>query len=190
MKLSTWRPKLMLWLSKNIVVDSWALDRPETVATTMGFLPPLRDVSYRMESFKECQMTATQDFYVLKRLPADYTYRELPLATLEGLYTTLAIRLVQGHTNIDPDVLELEYNPVDQPIKVSELGEDEGDWLAEVRWAFTVTLSAEPEEGGMLKPFSVNQLTLNTYKDGFEDDLTDGVSQPELRRLDSIIVKP
>lgn len=190
MKISTWRPKLLLWLAKNIEVSSWALDRPENVSQTMGFIPPLRDVSYRMENFKECWLTATQDFYVLRRLPSNYTYNQLPVANLEGIYTTLAIRLIQGFKNIDQDVLELEFNAVDQPLKLSELGEDEGDWLAEVRWSFTVTLLAEPEDGLIMKPFVVSELTLNLYKDGFEDDLQDGISDPALRRLDSTIVKP
>lgn len=183
MKLSTWRPRLLLWLNKNITISSWVLDRPDTVLQTMGFLPPLRDTEYVLGENKEVYLDATQDFMVLKRFGSENGYKDLPVNQMEGLVATLAYRFLLDRASIDVDVLNLEAVQVSQPIKVEEVGEGDGEWILELTWSLKVRLLVDPETP-IVPDWNITSIRLNVWKDAFEDDLTDGISDPTLRVLD------
>lgn len=131
----------------------------------MGFLPPLRDVVYNLFDFREAHLEATQDFFILRRMPEDLTFKDLPINTLEGQYATLAIRLLHDFKDIDPDIIDLVLEPTSRPLKVSEIGEDVGDWLIEIVWSLKVTIKVDPEDGEVQPPFTASELNLYVWRD-------------------------
>lgn len=183
MKLSTWRPSLLGWLQNRVTVDSWSLTRPEGVGETNAFLPPLRDVHYNLDSPTQVTGKATQEFYIVKRLSRKLLYASLPLAHLEGLHASLSIRLVHDYSAI-ADIRNLEFAQVEHPVSVTETGEEQGSWLIELAWAFEIAWDAEPEDGAVVQPFTLNRLNLNLWRDHLDDDTSNGASDPIKRRLD------
>ena len=184
MKLSQWRGSLKTWLSKNIQIDSWLLDRPDTYTQTMGFLPPLRQISYDVLDDSLIYINATQDLIILKRFSSEYLFQDLPISTLEGLYNTLAVRLLHDYMDISDDVVSLELDTVNQPINITEVSEDQGDWLVEMTWTFRVNIRVEPEVGSLNTTYTIRSITSAVWNDSQADDLTDGVSDAEKRILD------
>lgn len=183
MRLSQWRSALLRWLQDQITVDSWSLTRPEKLGDSNGFLPPLQNVKYELEDFRTVKGHAVQEFYIFKRFPRELAYSDLPLAALEGLHSTLSIRLVHDYKDI-ADIYRLEFVPVEKPVSIVETGEDRGTWIIELTWSFDITWYAEPETGAVVEPFNISQLNVNLWRDGYADDTADGVSDPALRVLD------
>lgn len=183
MKLSQWRLSILRWLQDQITVDSWSLTRPEKIGDSNGFLPPLQNVKYELEDFRTVKGHAVQEFYIVKRFSRELAYSDLPLAALEGLHSTLAIRLVHDYKAI-ADIDLLEFVAVEKPVSIVETGEDRGTWIIEITWAFEITWDAEPEAGAVVEPFNISRLNVNLWRDGYSDDTTDGVSDPSLRVLD------
>lgn len=183
MKLSLWRPSLLRWLQDRITVDSWSLTRPEKIGDSNGFLPPLQNVKYELEDYRTVKGKAIQEFYIVKRFPRELAYSDLPLATLEGLHSTLAIRLVHDYKAI-ADIDLLEFVAGEKPVSIVETGEDRGTWIIEVTWSFEITWDAEPEDGAVVQPYDMKQLNIKLWRDSLKDDTTDLVSDPALRVLD------
>lgn len=183
MKLSLWRPSLLRWLQDRITVDSWSLTRPEKIGDSNGFLPPLQNVKYELEDYRTVKGKAIQEFYIVKRFPRELAYSDLPLAALEGLHSTLAIRLVHDYKAI-ADIDQLEFVAVETPVSIVETGEDRGTWIIEVSWSVEITWDAEPEDGAVVQPYDLKQLNINLWRDSLSDDTTDLVSDPGLRVLD------
>lgn len=189
MKLSQWRPRLMQFLTSRVVIHSWLLERPETYSQVVGFLPPLHSVDYRREDVTRMVLTATQDFIVSQRLPAEISFKDLPLAQTEGYYASLAIAFIANYKDISADVLDLTFSAVETPVTTAEVAEDANDWILDIKWSFRVEIEVEPEDGGIVDPFELKELSVNVYRDQLDDDLTDGVSDPAKRYLDFTFYK-
>lgn len=184
MKLSAWRGSFKAWLSDNIQIDSWLLDRPDTYAQTMGFLPPVRQISYEVLDDSLIYLSATQDLIILKRFSSEYLFQDLPISVLEGLYNTLAVRLLHDYMDIHEDLVSLELDTVNQPINITEVSEDQGDWLVEITWTFRVNIRVEPEVGSLNTSYTIRSIKSAVWSDSYKDDLTDGVSDSDKRILD------
>lgn len=184
MRISLWRSRLQSFINDRVTVNSWLLERPQMYAQVVGFLPPLRDVDYRRDNGITLVMTATQDFIVTQRLPSELAFKDLPLAAIEGYYTTLAIAFMANYSDIHEDVQELNFNQIEQPISIAEVAEDANDWIVDIKWSIRVQILVEPEEGYIIEPFELRQLTANVYRDSLADDTSYGTSDPTLRVLD------
>lgn len=184
MKLSLWRGSFKDWLSGNIQIDSWLLDRPDTYTQTMGFMPPLRQIGYEILDDNLFYLSATQDLVILKRFTSEYLFQDLPISVLEGLYNTLAVRLLHDFMDIHEDITALDLETVNQPINITEVSEDQGDWLVEMTWSFRVNIRVEPETGTLNQSYTINTITSAVWNDSYSDDLTDGVSDTDKRILD------
>ena len=187
MKLSQWRTRLQSFIADRVLISSWLLEEPQSYATISGFLPPLRDMDYKREEVTSVILTATQDFLVSQRFPSEIAFKDLPLPTLEGYYNTLAIAFLANYQSIDPDIRDLRFNQVEQPISVREVSEDVSDWIVDIKWSFRVEVEVEPEMGGIVEPFELRQLTANLWRDRLDDDTTLGTSDPAKRYLDFTI---
>lgn len=181
MKLSTWRPSLYAWLQDQILVDGWTLTNPE-IGKTHGFLPPLQDVSYKLENYDRVIGKGIQHISIVKRASKDTTYKDLPIDVLEGYHSTLSIRLVHDYADI-AELQSLEFQQVDSPINVLEPSGDNPYWVIELMWSFEITWDATPEGDDLNQPFTLNQLNIRLWRDRL-DDLKDGKSAPNKRVLD------
>lgn len=184
MKLSEWRSSFQRFVNARVRIDSWLLERPETYQQLAGFIPPLRDMDYKIDDSRNVILTATQDFIISQRLPDTMAFNDLPLATIEGYYNTLAIAFVANYQAIHADIIDLRFNQVDTPIAVAEVAEDANDWIIDIKWSLRVETPVEPEIGGIVEPFTLRELNARVWRDDLKDDLTDGVSDPSLRVLD------
>lgn len=189
MRLSLWRSLLQNFIQQRVVVTSWLLERPQMYTEVVGFLPPLRDLDYRRDSSNSLYAIATQDFIITQRLPAEVAFKDLPIHTIEGFYTTLAIALLANYEDIHEDIREVGFNQIEQPISISEVAEDANDWIVDIKWSIRVQITVEPEVGSIVAPYELKQLTANVYRDNIADDTTDGISDPALRQLDFSLVK-
>ena len=144
MRLSELRPALLAWLGQQLDIDSYWLDRPEVVGDPAGYLAPLRDFSIRREGLEVPIVNTTVDFHVLARLP-DQPYKDLGLESYEGLYGTLAYRLVTRWQEIHPDIRVLDIVDVSDPLRISESGDKAGEWVLEYHWTFNIEFPLDPD---------------------------------------------
>lgn len=184
MRLSTWRPAFRAFVDARVNISSWLLDRPDTYGDATGFLPPLREVDYQVRDNGEVDLTATQDFIISQRHPSDLSYKDLPIEALEGYYNTLAIAFVATYQSIHEDLYNLTFKQVEQPIAISEISEDNNDWVIDLKWSVRIEATVEPEIGTTIKPFDLKGITARVWRDNVLDDLGDGVSDITLRRID------
>jgi hypothetical protein len=170
MRLSIWRPKLLTWLGQKVNVDSWGIQVPETVGQTTGYLPPLKDIHHDLDSPLSVIGSAVQDIYILQRHSRDTKYIDLPLGELEGLYSTLAIRLVHDwemiipETSLEPGtqgLIKLELNSLDAPISLEESGDGLGEWLVRLHWQLAIQWVADPELGAVVEPYQPQSIGIN-----------------------------
>lgn len=172
MKLSTWHPSLVTWLGQQLPVDSWLLQQPKEIGRVSGFVPPLRNLKYWAADHQSVNASGVQDFYLMFRYSKDLQYAELPMHTLEGIYQTLSIRLVHDFKAI-ADLLELEWVPQDDPIKLKETGavgsNRAADWLVELGWSVELTWEADPETGATQEPFNLSSLDVNLWRSDLSD---------------------
>lgn len=187
MRLSQWRPLFTKFITDRVQIDSWLLQRPEGYEQVAAFVPPLRDMDYRRVDTTTVVLRATQDLIISQRVSSQLAFNELPLDMLEGYYNTLAIAFMANFEEMSKDVLEVDFNQVETPIAVAEVAEDNNDWIIDLKWSIRVEITVEPEVGGVVDPFYLRQLTANVYRDGLQDDLLDGVSDPTKRILDFTI---
>ncbi len=184
MRVSSWRPAFRAFVDARVSISSWLLDRPDTYGDVTGFLPPLREVDYRVRDNGKVDLTATQDFIISQRHPSDLSYKDLPIDVLEGYYTTLAIAFVATYQSIHPDLFNLTFNQVEQPIAISEISEDNNDWIADIKWSLRIEATVEPEVGTTIEPFDLKAIDAHIWRDSLKDDLLDSISDPTLRVLD------
>ncbi len=183
MKLSAWRTAFKSFVDERVTIDSWLLEKPDTYDIAVGFLPPLRDMDFTRRDSGEVKLRATQDFIISQRHPS-VSYNELPVDIIEGYYSTLAIAFVATYQDIDADLYELSFNQVEQPISITEISEDNNDWIVDIKWSLRIEVNVEPEIGAIIQPFDLRQITAHIWRDNLEDGLSDGVSDTALRRLD------
>lgn len=136
MNVTQWRSGLQSWLSTFLLVDSWELRNPTQYGTINAFISPLQAVSFLSEGVDRC--TANQDLYLTSRYSGDTLYKDLPLGTLEQLYTTISRRFVLTWGDIAP-ILDLQIVPVTNCITVEEYGDDPGDWLVTLIFSLQIT---------------------------------------------------
>jgi hypothetical protein len=166
MKLSTWRSSFKAWLISQIQIDSWVTDRPEDGVTTVGFLPPLRDVSYVPKDHIKTVGQATQDFFVTKRYPATLTYDQLPLGELEGIHSTLSLRMSHDLMDIAP-LIALELRGLSQPIGVREFSKND-EWLIDLHWAIEIQWDAEPDQGRVQPIYLVDTVNIGIHREALD----------------------
>ena len=142
LKLSDWRPRLLGWLQTYVTVDHWNLEHPE-IGEVVGFLPPLRNLTYTVDEPGDTQATGVQDFFVSLRYPRDKRYHELPLATLEGAYQTLSILMLHRYGSLG--ITSCEAVALSDPLNVQETGPAPGEWLVTLRWTWDLLWYALPE---------------------------------------------
>jgi hypothetical protein len=127
MRLSTFRPSLIAWLNRKLIIHSWELKAPEEVGKTNAFLPPLRSMEhYESESGRSAK--GTQEIYLTTRYSRDVKYADLPLNFTEGVYSTICQLLLSDYQSI-ADLVDLNINMSDQAIQVTEQGDKYGDWI-------------------------------------------------------------
>ena len=187
MRLSQWRPLFTKFITDRVQIDSWLLQRPEGYEQVAAFVPPLCDMDYRREDTTTVVLRATQDLIVSQRVSSKLAFNELPIGMLEGYYNTLAIAFMANFEEMSDDILEVSFNQVETPISISEVAEDANDWIVDLKWSIRVEITVDPEVGGIVDPFVLRQLTANIYRDGLDDDLLDGISDPARRVLDFTI---
>ena len=175
------------FVTDRVQIDSWLLQRPEGYEQVAAFVPPLRDMDYRREDTTTVVLRATQDLIVSQRVSSKLAFNELPIDMLEGYYNTLAIAFMANFSEMSADILSIDFNQVETPISVSEVAEDANDWIVDLKWSIRAEILVDPEVGGVVDPFTLRQLTANIYRDGLQDDLLDGVSDPTKRILDFTI---
>lgn len=146
MKLSQWRSQLIQWLSGKVEVTSWYLEYPNVVGATNVFLPPLHTIRVYQGDDGSFRCTALQDFFISTRYPRDLPYYLLPLATIEGFYSSLGLmflREYQGFTELTNAELETQG----EPIKVEELGDNQSgdDWVITTKHSIKIWVPIELE---------------------------------------------
>ncbi|MBW4558458.1 MAG: hypothetical protein KME59_21535 [Trichormus sp. ATA11-4-KO1] len=175
MRLSTWRQSIVDWVAQKVQIDTYELRNPEVVGETAGFFPPLRNIKHYdggEESEGQPTAQATQEIYITTRYPRDTPYAELPLATTEGVYSSLCQGLLKDAQGI-ADLIDLWINPSDQPIQVSEVGDDYGDWLVTMVIYVVIKWLPEPEPGFGFSGYTINKIAFNLYRaklDNFNDN--------------------
>ena len=171
MRISTWRPGMIIWLNHRILINTWELRNPEVVGETAGFLPPLRLIKHYIGESGQAEAEATQEIYITTRYSRDFKYSELPLPQIEGVYSSLCQDLLKDHQSIVPG-LDLTINPsahhmvLVDPIQVQEYGDDLADWL--VTMVFYVILKwmpeVEPNQGFGYTANNINKISLGIYR--------------------------
>lgn len=158
MKLSTWRPSLLSWLTTKIAIDSYFLQYPEQPGQTSLFLPPLRAIQ-PYESDNGYQCTAIQDIYVSTRYAQDVPYYQLPVATIEGTYSTISLGLLKEYQSI-AELLDLTIDPLENAIAVEEL--PDGDWVVTIKVTAILSFVIEPEDA--LSDALISRINLGLYR--------------------------
>lgn len=169
MKLSIWRTAFRTWLEAQVTIDNWSLDVPETPGVTTALLPPIRYLAITLKDQTEAEGILEQDIYLVKRYSSPTAYVNLPLATLEGLYQTLAIRLTHDYRDILEDITQLELLPNPDPIVVRPVETEERDWLLELHWTIRVYYLADPEVGAVQPPFDLREIILGIRRSELAD---------------------
>ena len=160
MRLSLYRPNLALWVGKHIHIDSYELRTPTVDTEVIGFIPPLQQVSYSGSS-GQIRGYAHQSLFVSYLYLNTTLYNNLPIATLEGVHSTLSqLLLTQWHDIAD--LIELELMLVDTPITIRESGDSMGNWIVDLQWVFAITWLAEPEYV-IDKPFTLTSLNTRLF---------------------------
>lgn len=160
MKISQWRNDFLDWLGSKVVINSFYLEVPENVGDTNAFLTPLRNIkNYLSDDGQHC--TATQDVYLATRYSRDLAYYELPISTIEGLYSTVAHALLAEYQDINEDILEIILNPSEDSIEIGEYGDESGDWIVKLKWIITVRFIYEPETP---RDFLITKINLGLYR--------------------------
>lgn len=178
MKLSTYRPSLISWLSDQIAIDSWVLDYPEEPGDTVGHVAPLRDVLYTVEGPNDVRMEASQDLYILRKVDGSLAYHAVDWDSIYGVYQTLALRLAHGYKDVNPEFSELTLERVAGPISILEQADERRDWVIQLHWAFTFTSTALPEVGALQPPFPVSQITTGLWRSPVNiPEITKGTSR-------------
>lgn len=146
MKLSTWRPRLLQFISSNITYSQLLTDVPFEVAQPGLFLPPLRGLSSEYKS-SGIRSTAIQDIYIAERFP-DVSYWQLPIAEMEGKHQSFTVRFLEGFRSKDRGISVVNADAsnrlIETPISIQEANET-GEWLVFFYWCFTVEFLAEDE---------------------------------------------
>lgn len=155
MKLSLWRPGILSWFSNLVHVDSYELREPLLPGTNTCFIEALRNVTYSNEG--QPVGRGDQHIYLLLRYPSELMYYQLPLAELEGVHSSVSQRLLLDSSSIAP-ILTLELPENNTPVRVSELGENRGEWLIELHWVFSISWLAELETNYQYDP----SITINS----------------------------
>ena len=142
MNINLWRKGIHKWLDSYLLVDSWELRNPTSYEKVNAFIPPLQAISFQNNQIE--QVSATQDFYLTIRYRGEYTYDSLPIGKYEQLYTDIVRRLQLNYKSI-ADLLDLQVLTVDNPIQVSEYGDDStGDWLVVLVFKMGIVWLPEP----------------------------------------------
>lgn len=144
MKLSTWRPSLLVFIPKVIKVDTWDLDRAE-LGLASGFIPPLRETNFQLSDSYEVQASAVQDVQVQLRFPDNLKYSQLPVAALEGAYQTFAFYMATFYQAVNAELTALTVEQSRVPVMIEEVGDRRGEWLATLSWSFNLAWLATPE---------------------------------------------
>jgi hypothetical protein len=162
MNISLWRTNLKTWLSTYVLIDSWELRNPVVYNTTNGFIPPLSAITFDDGSTEIA--SAVSDFYLTTRYPSSLKYDQLPLATLEQLYTSIVLRLNAEYSGIAP-LMEFSMSPINECIQVQEYGDDVADWL--ITMVFSCKLFWTPDitalPGGNPTPISLVSITSGLF---------------------------
>jgi hypothetical protein len=155
MKISTWRPKLKTWFQKYVTVSNWEMDNPIAPSESIGVLPPLTNV--RLYKANNSVMgSATQVIDLITRIDGTMKYDNLPLSYFEGIYTTVAYRMLTEFADI-ADVFQLQHIE-SNPIAVSERDDARGDWFIRVQWMFNLQWLAEVETGTVGSPYNITKV--------------------------------
>lgn len=169
MRLSTWRSAIINWIANKVTINTYELRIPEVVGETAGFFPPLRNIKH-FDGGEDGTPTAqaTQEIYITTRFSRDLQYSELPLQTVEGIYSSLCQDLLKDAQAI-AGLLDLWVNPSEQPIQVSEVGDDYGDWLITMAIYVVIKWQPEPEPGFGFPGYLVNKINLALYRANIGD---------------------
>lgn len=169
MKLSEFRTNLYNWVQTNLAIDSWYLAAPETVGDRAGLLPPIKDLSYWTGEDGKIYLKGTVEIWVTTVLDGNVAYRNLSIGALEGLYQSVAIKLLKAYKNIDPGILELSINTLSIPINVVELPDTQDLWEIQMCWSVEIVALAEAEVGQELPPIPFQTIKAGIYRSKLED---------------------
>lgn len=170
MNIAQWRTGLRTWFTNFLVVDSWDLRNPTEYAKTNAFISPLQNLTFINGETDFC--VANQDIYITTRYRGDTKYDQLPLGSLEQLYSAVAQRLVLTFTDIAP-LRALELVAVPECISVVEYGDDMADWL--VTLMFSVNISWVPDKtplpGDPASPVeNINAVNISLFREKINSD--------------------
>lgn len=159
MRLSTWRPNVIPWLTDFLAIDTWFLENPDFEGERQGFLPPLdrfrvfQDSNNRFPTFE-----ADQEIMLGVRIDS-LPYSELPLDSLEGVWATTLLALFAKVKDWGVLGVSLVDNEED-PIAVKELSKS--CWVVYLTWKIRIRGILEPETE--LDLGGVNQLLVGLWK--------------------------
>jgi hypothetical protein len=175
MKLSTWRPGLMSFFAGQFQIDSYELREPVTVGETCFFAPPLRNI-HHFQADGTNRATAIQDVFISTRYARSLKYSQLPIATVEGIYSTVSQKILRVAEDIAA-IINLDLTTPDYPIQVSETGDGLnklGDWLITQHYSIKIFWQPEPEAADPDRFIHhINLGIYRAYQDNFDDKTKD-----------------
>jgi hypothetical protein len=168
MRLSTWRPGMLTWLESRVSINTYELRDPLVDSEVAAFLPPLRNIKHSDDTNGVPTASAVQDIFLTTRYPNTIKYSQLPLALTEGAYSTLCQYLLKDFQSI-ADLNDAYLVEAEQPIQVTEIGDEDGDWLITTAIMLYITWTPEPEAGQEFPGYRIDQINFNLYRSALAD---------------------
>lgn len=172
MKLSTWRPGLVAWLSSKIHIDTWELRIPEVVGEVACFIPPLRGIKHYIGETGNKLAEADQEIFLSYRFSRELPYASLPLNLIEGIYSSICQEILADHQSI-ADTLDVDsgnFLHSELPIQVSEVGDNYGDWLVTINLHLSIKWIPEYDIIDFGFPgYYINHVGIKVYRGKLQD---------------------